>query len=128
MKQKALPNKFDKSGVFKEAKEKRRLRINQTDNAVADIGRNDSWQGKCSRLSRGIDKAETIIKTDHYGLVKVKEPHSGISGCTTAGEKTNDTIVWLVGSLGVGKPSLMDRSIARATNRKFMSTPLQWRS
>ncbi len=77
------------------------------------------WKKKSKEI-RDIKRAETILSEDHYGLEKVKGPHSRISLRSPAGEKIpRGSILCFLGPPGVGKTSLA-MSIGRATGRKFV--------
>ncbi len=76
------------------------------------------WQKK-SRESRDLKKAEAILNADHYGLEKIKDRILEFLAVRTLVRKPKSTILTFTGPPGVGKTSLA-KSIARATNRKFV--------
>jgi ATP-dependent Lon protease len=76
------------------------------------------WQ-KRSRESRDLKKAEQILNQDHYGLEKIKDRILEFLAVRTLVRKPKGTILTFTGPPGVGKTSLA-KSIARATNRKFV--------
>lgn len=76
-----------------------------------------------SKSNLNIKKAEKVLNEDHYGLDKVKErilEHLAVMHLT---KSLRGPIICLVGPPGVGKTSIA-RSIARATNRKFVRMSL----
>lgn len=129
-----LGNKIEKSGMHKEAKEKASSELNKLKmmspmSAEATVVRNYvdwlvsvPWK-KRSKISRDINKAETILEADHYGLDKVKERILEYLAVQQRVKKLKGPILCLVGPPGVGKTSL-GRSIAKATNRKFIRMSL----
>jgi len=74
---------------------------------------------KRSRESRNLKKAERILHEDHYGLDKVKDRILEFLAVRKLVRKPKGTILTFTGPPGVGKTSLA-KSIARATNRKFV--------
>jgi ATP-dependent Lon protease len=129
-----LANKIESSGMHKDAKEKATSELNKLKmmspmSAEATVVRNYvdwlvsvPWK-KRSKISRDISKAETILEEDHYGLEKVKERILEYLAVQQRVKKLKGPILCLVGPPGVGKTSL-GRSIARATNRKFVRMSL----
>ena len=80
------------------------------------------WK-KRTRESRDVTRAETILDEDHYGLAKVKDRILEFLAVRTLVKKQRGPILCLVGPPGVGKTSLA-KSVARATNRKFVRLSL----
>ncbi len=129
-----LAEKIEKSGMHKEAKEKATSELNKLKmmspmSAEATVVRNYvdwlvsvPWK-KRSKVSRDINKAEKILEADHYGLEKVKERILEYLAVQQRVKKLKGPILCLVGPPGVGKTSL-GRSIAKATNRKFIRMSL----
>ncbi len=80
------------------------------------------WK-KRTKIRRDLSKAEEVLEEDHYGLEKVKERILEYLAVQLRVRKLKGPILCLVGPPGVGKTSL-GRSIARATNRKFVRMSL----
>jgi ATP-dependent Lon protease len=80
------------------------------------------WKKK-TKISKGLDSAQEVLDTDHYGLEKVKERIVEYLAVQQRVDKLKAPILCLVGPPGVGKTSL-GQSIARATNRKFVRMAL----
>ncbi|MGN0205072.1 MAG: endopeptidase La [Coprococcus sp.] len=78
---------------------------------------------KSSRDNRDIDKAEKILREDHYGLEKVKERILEYLSVRLLTKKGDSPILCLVGPPGTGKTSIA-RSIARALNKKYVRISL----
>ena len=118
----------------KEARKKaeaelKKLRLMSPMSAEATVVRNyvDTlvnlpWK-KRSKISRDIAAAEKILDADHYGLEKVKERIVEYLAVQIRVDKVKAPILCLVGAPGVGKTSL-GKSLARATNRKFVRMSL----
>ena len=129
-----LAEKIAKSGMPNEAREKadselKKLRMMSPMSAEATVVRNYvdwitsvPWK-KRSKTGRDLSKAEAILDEDHYGLEKVKERIVEHLAVQQRVKKMKGPILCLVGPPGVGKTSL-GRSIARATNRKFVRMSL----
>ncbi|MFN0087304.1 MAG: endopeptidase La [Blastocatellia bacterium] len=78
---------------------------------------------KHSKENLDLKKAQEILDEDHFGLEKVKDRIVEALAVRKLKEKSKGSIICLVGPPGVGKTSL-GRSIARATNRKFIRLSL----
>ncbi|HET7570439.1 MAG TPA: endopeptidase La [Gammaproteobacteria bacterium] len=83
---------------------------------------NVPWKNR-SRIRRDLSAAEKVLEADHYGLEKVKERIVEYLAVQQRVKKLKGPILCLVGPPGVGKTSL-GKSIARATNRKFVRMSL----
>jgi len=129
-----LAERIAESGMHSEAREKaeselKKLRMMSPMSAEATVVRNYidwiigvPWK-KRSKMGRNLGKAEMILDQDHYGLEKVKERIVEHLAVQQRVKKLKGPILCLVGPPGVGKTSL-GRSIARATNRKFVRMSL----
>jgi ATP-dependent Lon protease len=129
-----LAEKVEQSGMSKEAREKadaelKKLRMMSPMSAEATVVRNYidwlvnvPWK-KRTRVRRDLAKAELVLDEDHYGLEKVKERILEYLAVQQRVRKLKGPILCLVGPPGVGKTSL-GKSIARATNRKFVRMSL----
>ncbi len=129
-----LSRKIAKSGMPRETRKKAEAELNKLKmmppmSAEATVVRNYidwlvnvPWK-KRSRISQDINKAEQILEEDHYGLDKVKQRILEYLAVQQRVKKPKGPILCLVGPPGVGKTSL-GRSIARATNRKFIRMSL----
>jgi ATP-dependent Lon protease len=129
-----LATKIDEAGMSKEAKEKadselKKLKMMSPMSAEATVVRNYidwlvnvPWK-KRSRVRSDLAKAQTVLDEDHYGLEKVKERILEYLAVQQRVRKLKGPILCLVGPPGVGKTSL-GKSIARATNRKFIRMSL----
>lgn len=78
---------------------------------------------KRSRVRNDLAKAKEVLDQDHYGLEEVKERILEFLAVQARVRKVKGPILCLVGPPGVGKTSL-GKSIARATNRKFVRMAL----
>ncbi len=129
-----LAKRIKRSGMHKEARTKaeaelKKLRMMSPMSAEATVVRNYidwmlnvPWKAR-SKISSDINNAESILDEDHYGLEKVKERILEYLAVQQRVKKMKGPILCLVGPPGVGKTSL-GRSIARATNRKFVRMSL----
>jgi ATP-dependent Lon protease len=70
-----------------------------------------------------LKESENILEEDHYGLKKVKERIIEYLAVQSLVKKNKGPILCLVGPPGVGKTSIA-KSVARATNRKFIRISL----
>ncbi|RMG92284.1 MAG: endopeptidase La [Zetaproteobacteria bacterium] len=130
----ALAEKIEQAGLSAEAKEKaktelKRLKMMPAMSAEATVVRTYlewlteiPWKRR-SRLCRDLSRAEAILEADHYGLEKIKERILEHLAVLRLVRKMKGQILCLVGPPGVGKTSLA-RSIARASNRKFVRISL----
>jgi ATP-dependent Lon protease len=80
------------------------------------------WK-KRTKIRHELAKAEEVLEADHYGLEKVKERILEYLAVQQRNKKLKGPILCLVGPPGVGKTSV-GKSIARATNRKFVRMAL----
>ncbi len=129
-----LARKIEEAGMSKEAREKAenelsKLRMMSPMSAEATVVRNYidwminvPWK-KRSKVRHDLAKAEAVLEADHYGLEKVKERILEYLAVQQRARKVKGPILCLVGPPGVGKTSL-GKSIARATNRKFIRMSL----
>jgi ATP-dependent Lon protease len=129
-----LEKKIEAAGMPAEAKEKavgelNKLKMMSPMSAEATVVRNyidwllkAPWK-KRSRILKDLARAEEVLNEDHYGLEKVKERIVEYLAVQQRVKKQKGPILCLVGPPGVGKTSL-GKSIARATNRKFVRMSL----
>ena len=110
-------------------KELKKLKLMQPMSAEATVVRNYidwvlalPWSEK-TKENYDIELAENILDEDHYGLKKVKERIVEYLAVQALVGKLRGPVLCLVGPPGVGKTSLA-KSIARATNRKFVRLSL----
>ncbi|MEL7535642.1 MAG: endopeptidase La [Pseudomonadota bacterium] len=129
-----LEQRIESAGMPKEAKEKatselNKLKLMSPMSAEATVVRNyidwlvkAPWK-KRTKIHRDLELAESVLEEDHYGLEKVKERILEYLAVQQRVKKLKGPILCLVGPPGVGKTSL-GKSIARATNRKFVRMSL----
>lgn len=129
-----LEQAIEKTKLSKEAREKadaelKKLKQMSPMSAEATVVRNYlDWLigipwGKKTRVKVDLEKAETILDADHYGLEKVKERIVEYLAVQKRTNKLKGPILCLVGPPGVGKTSL-GKSIAKATGREFVRMAL----
>ncbi len=129
-----LEKKIETAGMSKEAKSKAKAELNKLKmmspmSAEATVVRNYldwlvgvPWK-KRSKVRHDLARAEQVLEEDHYGLEKVKERILEYLAVQQRMKKMKGPILCLVGPPGVGKTSI-GKSIARATNRKFIRMAL----
>jgi len=129
-----LEKRIETAGMPVEAKEKAvselgKLKMMSPMSAEATVVRNyidwllkAPWK-KRTRILKDLSRAEKVLNEDHYGLEKVKERIVEYLAVQQRVKKQKGPILCLVGPPGVGKTSL-GKSIARATNRKFVRMSL----
>ena len=125
LKEKIEESKMPKDVAEKATQELERLEAMPPMSAEATVSRNYldwliavPWH-KRSRESRDLKRAEKILNEDHHGLEKIKDRILEFLAVRTLVKKPKGTILTFAGPPGVGKTSLA-KSIARATNRKFV--------
>jgi ATP-dependent Lon protease len=125
-----LKNKrLSKEAQLKVRKELKKLRMMSPMSAEATVVRNYidwilslPWYEETEdRLD--VAEAERVLDEDHFGLRKPKERILEYLSVQSLVNKLRGPVLCLVGPPGVGKTSLA-RSIARATNRKFVRLSL----
>ncbi len=129
-----LTKKIEKAGMLKEAKDKATSELNKLKmmspmSAEATVVRNYidwmvtvPWK-KRTKIKHDLAAASEVLEADHYGLEKVKERILEYLAVQQRVKQLKGSVLCLVGPPGVGKTSL-GRSIARATNRKFVRMSL----
>ena len=78
---------------------------------------------KRSKVRHNLERAQTVLDEDHFGLEEVKERILEYLAVQKRVRKLKGPVLCLVGPPGVGKTSLGE-SIARSTNRKFIRMAL----
>ena len=129
-----LETKLDKINLTVEAREKciseiKKLKNMSPMSAEATVIKNYldwvisiPWDNP-SKISKNINKAKSILESDHYGLEKVKDRILEYLAVQKRINKIKGPILCLVGPPGVGKTSL-GKSIANATGRNFIRMSL----
>jgi len=123
--QSKMPNEVEEKAV----QELKRLEAMPPMSAEATVSRNYldwiiavPWHKK-TRERRDLKRSEQILDEDHYALEKIKERILEFLAVRTLVLKPRSPILTLMGPPGVGKTSIA-KSIARATNRKFVRLSL----
>jgi len=121
--------KLSEEAHDKVKKEAKKLKMMAPMSAEATVVRNYidwildlPWYEK-TKNTNTLNGSEEILEEDHYGLKKVKERILEYLAVQSLLEKNKGSILCLVGPPGVGKTSVA-KSIARATNRKFVRLSL----
>jgi ATP-dependent Lon protease len=121
--------RMPKDVADKAIQELRRLEAMPPMSAEATVSRNYldwliavPWHKK-SKENRDLTHAEQVLNEDHFGLEKIKDRILEFLAVRTLVKKPKSTILTFSGPPGVGKTSLA-KSIARATNRKFVRLSL----
>ena len=129
-----LEKAINNAGMPKEAKDKslaelHKLKMMSPMSAEATVIRNYldwmlnvPWKRK-NKIQFDLDKAESLLDKDHYGLEKVKERIIEYLAVQQRVKRLKGPIICLVGPPGVGKTSL-GQSIANATGRTFIRIAL----
>jgi ATP-dependent Lon protease len=129
-----LRKKIEQARMSKEAEDKalqelKRLESMPPMSAEATVSRNYldwliavPWH-KRTKERKDLLAAEEILNQDHYGLEKIKDRIVEFLAVRQLVNKPKGPILCFVGPPGVGKTSLA-KSIARATNRKFVRLSL----
>jgi len=129
-----MERKIEKAGMGKEAKAKATAELNKLKmmspmSAEATVVRNYldwltnvPWKKK-TKVRHDLALAEQVLEEDHYGLEEVKARILEYLAVQQRVAQLKGPILCLVGPPGVGKTSL-GKSIARATNRKFVRMSL----
>ncbi len=121
--------RMSKESSRKVRQEFKKLKMMTPMSAEATVVRNYiDWLVSLPWFDRGkvhqdIEKAETILDEDHFGLEKPKERILEYLAVQILVKKVRGPILCLVGPPGVGKTSLA-KSVARATGRKFIRLSL----
>jgi len=125
LRKKIVDAKMSKEAEEKALAELKRLEVMPPMSAEATVSRNYldwllavPWQRR-TKESRNLKRAERVLEEDHYGLEKIKERILEFLAVRQLVRKQKGPILCFVGPPGVGKTSLA-KSIARATNRKFV--------
>jgi ATP-dependent Lon protease len=125
LKQKKMPEEAAK----KVRQEIKKLQMMAPMSAEATVVRNYidwlldmPWQEKTENKYT-LKESEAVLEEDHYGLKKVKERIIEYLAVQSLVKKNKGPILCLVGPPGVGKTSIA-KSVARATNRKFVRISL----
>ncbi|HKR01388.1 MAG TPA: endopeptidase La [Pyrinomonadaceae bacterium] len=129
-----LKKKIEEAGMTDEAKEKAMQELHRLEamppmSAEGTVSRtyidwlvSVPWKQKSKEI-KDLSKAEEVLNEDHYGLEKIKDRILEYLAVRQLVKNPKGSILCFVGPPGVGKTSL-GKSIARATNRKFVRLSL----
>ena len=121
--------KLSEEAAKKVRQEIKKLQMMAPMSAEATVVRNyiewllDMPWSEVTENNHTLKESEAILDEDHYGLKKVKERIIEYLAVQTLVKKNKGPILCLVGPPGVGKTSIA-KSVARATNRKFVRISL----
>jgi ATP-dependent Lon protease len=121
--------KLSEEATKKVRQEIKKLQMMAPMSAEATVVRNyiewllDMPWSEVTENNHTLKESEAILDEDHYGLKKVKERIIEYLAVQTLVKKNKGPILCLVGPPGVGKTSIA-KSVARATNRKFVRISL----
>lgn len=129
-----IEKKINTKKLSKEAKDKvqkefRKLKMMSPMSAEATVVRNYiDWiltlpWGEYSEDNWDLDRADEVLKEDHYGLEEVRERILEYLSVRTLTKNSKGSILCLAGPPGVGKTSLA-KSIARAVGKSFVRASL----
>lgn len=79
--------------------------------------------GLCSKAKLSLEKAESILEKEHYGLKKVKERILEFLAVHMLNPEIKGQIICLSGPPGIGKTSIA-KSVAKAMGRKYARVSL----
>lgn len=79
--------------------------------------------GKFTKTKMSVEKAESILDRDHYGLKKVKERIVEFLAVHMLNPEIKGQIICLAGPPGIGKTSIA-KSVAKAMGRKYVRVSL----
>ncbi len=129
MEKKIESKKLSKEARDKINKEFRKLKMMSPMSAEATVVRNYiDWiltlpWGEYTEDNWDLDRADEVLKEDHYGLEEVRERILEYLSVRTLTKNSKGSILCLAGPPGVGKTSLA-RSIARAVGKHFVRASL----
>ncbi|MGE3261582.1 MAG: endopeptidase La [Bacteriovoracia bacterium] len=129
-----IEKKIETKKLSREARDKinkefRKLKMMSPMSAEATVVRNYiDWiltlpWGEYSEDNWDLDRADEVLKEDHYGLEEVRERILEYLSVRTLTKNSKGSILCLAGPPGVGKTSLA-RSIARAVGKNFVRASL----
>lgn len=129
--QKKMVDELPIDDTYKEKIKKEIDRLSALPSASPETGMLRTWidwifdlpWNTSSKDTIDLDIAQKVLDEDHYGLIKVKERIIEYLAVRALTKSMKGPILCFVGPPGVGKTSI-GKSIARATNRKFVRMSL----